>query len=132
MKKKKIIEKDGVQYEVIKIIKKEQEKKIIIGPGWDVTEYEKWYDEKYCLEAVKSDGYSLQYVRDQTEQICLEAVKSDGYSLQYVRDQTEQICLEAVKSDGYSLRYVNKKVFISIKGKKRVSQGSHGGEKRVG
>src|SRR4030043_204907 len=109
MKKKKIIEKDGVQYEVIKIIKKEQEKKIIIGPGWDVTEYEKWYDEKYCLEAVKSDGYSLRYVRD----------------------QTEQICLEAVKSDGDSLRYVNKKVFISIKGKKRVSQGSHGGEKRV-
>ena len=35
MKKKKIIEKDGVQYEVIKIIKKEQEKKIIV----EVTTY---------------------------------------------------------------------------------------------
>ena len=62
MKEKTIIEKDGIQYEVIKIIKKESEKKVIVGPGLDVTEYEKWYDMKYCLEAVKSDGYSLRYV----------------------------------------------------------------------
>ena len=41
----------------------------------------------------------------------LEAVKQNGYSLQYVKDQTETICLEAVKQDGYSLRYVKKSVF---------------------
>jgi hypothetical protein len=115
MKKKEIIEKDGIQYEVIKIIKKESEKKVIVGPGWDLTQYEKWYDMKYCLEAVKSDGYSLQYVKDQTEAVCLEAVKRNGDSLQYVKDQTEAVCLEAVKSDGYSLRYVNKKVFLNSK-----------------
>ena len=59
-----------------------------------------------ALEAVKQDGYSLRYVKEQTEAICLEAVKRDGYSLQYVKEQTEAICLEAVKRDGDSLRYV--------------------------
>jgi hypothetical protein len=36
----------------------------------------------------------------------LEAVKQDGYYLQYVKEQTENICLEAVKENGYALRYV--------------------------
>ncbi len=134
MRKKEIIEKDGIQYEVIKIIKEESKGKVIIGPGWDVTEYEKWYDEKFCLEAVKRNGYLLQYVKDQTEAVCLEAVKSDGDSLRYVKDQTEAVCLEAVKyvkdqteavcleavkSDGDSLQYVNKKVFINKNKKKQ-------------
>jgi ABC-type Fe3+ transport system substrate-binding protein len=41
----------------------------------------------------------------------LEAVKQNGYALQYVKDQTEAICLEAVKQYGDALQYVNKKVF---------------------
>ena len=52
-----------------------------------------------------------------------EAVRQDGDSLQYVKEQTEAICLEAVKQDGYSLRYVKEQIFnqeskmINIKGK---------------
>lgn len=61
----------------------EKNNKVIVN-DWDLTEYEKWYDEKYCIEAVKEDGYSLQYVKEQTEAICIEAVKENGYSLQYV------------------------------------------------
>ena len=61
MRKKQIIEKDGVKYEVVKILEGKQTKKIIVN-NWDLSEYEKWYDEKYCIEAVKQDGYSLQYV----------------------------------------------------------------------
>ena len=57
-----------------------------------------------CLEAVKRDGYALQYVKEQTPEICLEAVKTDGYALQYVKEQTKDICLEAVKTDGLALR----------------------------
>ena len=38
------------------------------------------------LEAVKQNGFALQYVKEQTPEICLEAVKEDGYALQYVRD----------------------------------------------
>ena len=41
----------------------------------------------------------------------LEAVKQDGDSLQYVKEQTSEICLEAVKQDGYSLQYVKKSIF---------------------
>ena len=65
-------------------------------------------DEKECLEAVKQNGYNLQYVKEQTEDICLEAVKQNGYALQYVQNQTKEMCIEAVKQDGFALQYVNK------------------------
>jgi hypothetical protein len=72
--------------------------------------YEQYSDKKYCLEAVKQDGYALRYVKDQTKEICLEAVKQDGDALRYVKDQTKEICLEAVKQDGYALRYVKDQI----------------------
>ena len=40
----------------------EYNNKIIINNTWDVTEYEKWYDNDYCFDAVKQNGYALQYV----------------------------------------------------------------------
>ena len=107
--KEQIIEKDGKKYKVIEIIK--DIKKVIIN-NWNLTEYEKWYDTKYCLEAVKNDGYALGYVKEQTKEICLEAVKNNGDALRYVKEQTKEICLEAVKNNGYALRYVNKYIFI--------------------
>ena len=82
MKKKQIIEKDGIQYEVIRIVK-EKQKRVIVN-NWDLTDYDKWYDKEYCIEAVKRNGYLLQYVKDQTPEICIEAVKSDGDSLRDV------------------------------------------------
>ena len=42
----------------------------------------------------------------ETENEALEAVKSNGYALRYVKDQTPEVCLEAVKNDGDALRYV--------------------------
>ena len=60
MRKKEIIEKDGVKYEVVRVIEKKQ-KKVIVN-GLDVTDFEDWYDPGYCLEAVKRNGYSLRYV----------------------------------------------------------------------
>ena len=63
------------------------------------------------LEAVKQDGYALQYVKEQTQEICIEAVKQDGYALQYVKEQTQEICIEAVKQDGYALEFVDKSIF---------------------
>ena len=75
------------------------ERKVLVG-----FDYE---DPKACLEAVKQNCSTLQYVRNQTEKICLEAVKQNGYALAYVRNQTEEICLEAVKQDYDALQYVN-------------------------
>ena len=64
-----------------------------------------------AMEAVKQNGYALQYVQTQTEAICMEAVKQNGYALQYVQTQTEAICMEAVKQNGCALQYVQKDIF---------------------
>ena len=111
MKTIKELEKQKKEIEQKIELLKKSENRIIINNTWDVTDYEKWYDEKYCLEAVKQNSYALQYVKNQTEPICLEAVKEDGDTLQYVKDQTESICLEAVREDGYALEYVDKRIF---------------------
>ena len=72
----------------------------------------KYFTEKEAFKAVKQDGYTLIYVKEQTEAICIEAVKKNGYALAYVKEQTEAICIEAVKQYGDSLRYVNESLFI--------------------
>ena len=75
-------------------------------------------DATMALKAVESDGYALQYVKDQTEAVCLKAVERNGDALQYVKDQTEAVCLKAVERNGDALRYVlNKKLFVSIAAK---------------
>ena len=79
--------------------------------GGNVKNIVIYKSEKESIEAVKNDGYALQYVKDQSETICIEAVKSNGYALRYVKDQSETICIEAVKNDGDALRYVNISVF---------------------
>ena len=84
--------------------------KVIVN-NWDLTEFEKWYDKDYCLQAVKQDGNALQYVKIQTREICLQAVKQDGNALQYVKTQTREICLQAVKEDGNALQYIDKRIF---------------------
>lgn len=61
-----------------------------------------------CLEAVKKNGLSLQYVENQTDEICLAAVTENGWALQFVKDQTPEICLAAVKQNGLALEYVEK------------------------
>ena len=65
-----------------------------------------WNDPKYCLTAVKRDGYALRFVENQTSEICLEAVKRTGNALKWVKNQTQEICLTAVNQYGYALQYV--------------------------
>ena len=72
----------------------------------NLSEYEQWENEAYCLAAVRQDGHALVYVKVQTPKICEEAVKQDGDALQYVKEQTPKICEEAVKQNGDALRYV--------------------------
>ncbi len=73
-----------------------------------------WNDFEYCLEAVKQNGLTLEYVKEQTPEICLEAVKRDGYAIEYVKEQTPEICLEAVKQDGLALRWVKNQTPLII------------------
>jgi hypothetical protein len=45
---------------------------------------------KLCLEAVKRDGYNLQFIKSQTSEICLEAVRQNGRALYYVKNKPEK------------------------------------------
>ena len=40
--------------------------------------------EKELLEAVKENGYAIQYIHNPSEQVQLETVKKDGYAIQYI------------------------------------------------
>lgn len=100
MAKKEVIEKDGVKYEVVRVLQQEAGKKVVINGLGDVSAYEKWYNRKECLEAVKRDGYALQYVREQDKEICLEAVKRYGDALQYV---DKHVFIKKTKKGGDSV-----------------------------
>ena len=75
-----------------------------------------------ALEAVKKNGYALQFVQNQTEEICLEAVKKNGYALQYVQNQTEAICLEAVKQGLHALKYIESSFFKETEEEKLIRE----------
>ena len=55
---------------------------------WDDLSEKKNLSGKEALEAVKKNGYALQYVINQTPEICLEAVKKNGDALRYVKEDT--------------------------------------------
>ena len=60
----------------------------------------------------------MKYQAILTVKAALKAVESDGYALQYVKDQTEAVCLKAVESDGDALQYVfTRKWFVAIAAK---------------
>ena len=73
------------------------------------------YSGQKAMAAVKQNGYSLQYVKEQTPEICMAAVKQNGYSLQYVKEQTPEICMAAVKQNGDSLQYVKEQIFSKVR-----------------
>ena len=63
------------------------------------------------LKDYKKEYNALSSKKNLSGEKALEAVKQNGYILQYVNEQTEEICLEAVKQDGYALQYVNEHFF---------------------
>ena len=73
-----------------------------------------WNNPKYCLEAVKQNGYALEYVKEQTPEICLEAVKQNGLALEDVKEQTIDICLQAVKQKGRAIKFVKNQTPLII------------------
>ena len=45
--------------------------------------------EKEKLEAVKQDGYFIQYIQNPSEALQLEAVKQNGYAIKYIDNPSE-------------------------------------------
>ncbi len=55
-------------------------------------------------DKTKEWAMSFQF---KTENEAIEAVKQDGYALQYVKNQSESVCIEAVKRNSEALKYVD-------------------------
>lgn len=80
------------------------------------TNEERIYTEAICIQAVKQNGDTLQFVRHQTPNICLAAVKQKGASVKHVKIDTSvtdmniyfNICLEAVKQSPCAIRYIGR------------------------
>ena len=43
--------------------------------------------QRFVSEAVKKDGWTLQFIKEQTTEICLEAVRNNGYVLNFVKNR---------------------------------------------
>lgn len=73
-----------------------------------------WNNKEKVLEAVKNDGYSLQYASDELKndkEVVLTAVKQNGNILEYLPYKYKndyEIVLEAIKSDGDSIQFASK------------------------
>ena len=78
---------------------------IILEERQKTVDLEIWKDPKYCLQAVKQNGYALQFVKEQTVEMCLAAVQY-GWALRFVKEQTPEICLAAVKQSGNAFQFV--------------------------
>ena len=52
-----------------------------------------------CELAVKTNPYSIKYIKDQTPALCALAVKWDAYSIRYIKNQTPALCRLAVSLD---------------------------------
>ena len=63
------------------------------------------------LKSLEANWKRLSVKKTLSGNDALEAVKQDGYALQYVKEQTEAVCLEAVKQDVAALRYVEEQIF---------------------
>jgi hypothetical protein len=61
---------------------------------------------------LEAAGCDKSDIRELIGDEAMEAVKNNGYALQYVKKQTEAVRLEAAKNNGDALQYVKKSVFI--------------------
>ena len=62
------------------------------------------------LANIRRNGEYIKYVKEQeqTPELCLEAVKQNGWALQFVKNQTYDVCLEAIRQNGLALRFASR------------------------
>lgn len=62
-----------------------------------------------CMDVVKIDGLSLEFVHDKTYELCMAAVHQNVEALQYTGIQTQVMCMYAVQHNGLLLQHVGYK-----------------------
>ena len=63
----------------------------------------KLISEKVQMEAVKQNGYAIEFIDNPSEEVQLAAVKENGRSIKYIKNPSEQAQLEAVEQDIYNI-----------------------------
>lgn len=63
-----------------------------------------------CLEACKSYGSALMYIKNPTEEMCLEALKKDGTAIRFIKNPTEKMCSIATKQNPKASTFVRTSV----------------------
>lgn len=79
-------------------------------------------DELLYMNVVRKTPLYLKRIENQTSRICEEAVRSFGYTIQFVKKQTEDIAVLAVTQDGLSLEYVDEKFHTEYVITKAINQ----------
>ena len=83
--------------------------KIILGPRVTIKDFEGWNDSQFCNSAVKINGLTLQFVKNQNKQNTTYAVEQNASSFVFVNKQfqSEQLCLIAIKHNPHALKYID-------------------------
>lgn len=68
--------------------------------------YIKNQNDTICLHAIKQNPFALRFVLNQNEKLCKEALSQSGLALEFVKNKTEELCLLAIKQSPQAIRYV--------------------------
>ena len=73
--------------------------------GWNI-EFIKNPSEEMQLIAVRSNGMVIQYIKNPSEEMQLIAVRKTGHAIGYIKNPSEKIQLEAVRETGNAIGYI--------------------------
>ena len=74
--------------------------------GRQLSNEEVFNNEELQLEAVKQNGWAIQYIENPSKKVQLEAIKQNGYAIKYIKNPSEKVQLSAVKQYGSAIRFI--------------------------
>jgi hypothetical protein len=103
---------------------------LILGECIEIKDLNIWDNDKFCLQSVKQNGLSLEYISNQTPEICSQALKQNTDAIKYINDPTYAIISELALENNklanenaifienhQAIRDIHKKNLEKIKGK---------------
>ena len=106
---KEVIELDGVKYrKVEEVCSKHNIEELRSKKRQWVIDYKDFdpEDEQQCLEAVKENGWVIQYINNPSEAVQLEAVKENGYTIVYINNPSEAVIEAALDQNPDAYIYI--------------------------
>jgi hypothetical protein len=64
-------------------------------------------NEKELLEAVKQNGFAIQFIKNPSEALKMAAVKQNGFAIQFIKNPSEAVQKAAVQQAGYAIKFIN-------------------------